>query len=327
MNHPKIAVTMGDPAGVGPEICLELLGNKRVSEHCVPIVFGDADVLSRCAEKTGKLKPYKEITRAELNMADAPSVLSLDGIDIDQLTPGSISEATGHATYRYLESAITACRQSEVDAVTTAPANKTALRQAGITQPGQTEIFAEHTETETFCMMLTSDVLTCSFVTVHVGYHEVAGMLTTERILEVIELTYRSMKHLRNREPQLAVCGLNPHAGEGGLFGNREEDLIIAPAIERARSLGMRIEGPLPPDTAFLPERRAVTDAFICMYHDQGHIPLKALAFDRAVNCTLGLPIVRTSVDHGTALDIAWQGKAGAESLIEAVILAARMRP
>ncbi len=327
MNHPKIAVTMGDPAGVGPEICLELLGNKRVSEHCVPIVFGDADVLSRCAEKTGKLKPYKEITRAELNMADAPSVLSLDGIDIDQLTPGSISEATGHATYRYLESAITACRQSEVDAVTTAPANKTALRQAGITQPGQTEIFAEHTETETFCMMLTSDVLTCSFVTVHVGYHEVAGMLTTERILEVIELTYRSMKHLRNREPQLAVCGLNPHAGEEGLFGNSEEELIIAPAIERARSLGMRIEGPLPPDTAFLPERRAVTDAFICMYHDQGHIPLKALAFDRAVNCTLGLPIVRTSVDHGTALDIAWQGKAGAESLIEAVILAARMRP
>lgn len=327
MNHPKIAVTMGDPAGVGPEICLELLGNKRVSEHCVPIVFGDADVLSRCAEKTGKLKSYKEITRAELNMADAPSVLSLDGIDIDQLTPGSISEATGHATYRYLESAITACRQSEVDAVTTAPANKTALHQAGITQPGQTEIFAEHTETETFCMMLTSDVLTCSFVTVHVGYHEVAGMLTTERILEVIELTYRSMKHLRNREPQLAVCGLNPHAGEEGLFGNSEEELIIAPAIERARSLGMRIEGPLPPDTAFLPERRAVTDAFICMYHDQGHIPLKALAFDRAVNCTLGLPIVRTSVDHGTALDIAWQGKAGAESLIEAVILAARMRP
>ena len=327
MNHPKIAVTMGDPAGVGPEICLELLRNKRVSEHCVPIVFGYADVLSRCAEKTGKLKPYKEITRAELNMADAPSVLSLDGIDIDQLTPGSISEATGHATYRYLESAITACRQSEVDAVTTAPANKTALRQAGITQPGQTEIFAEHTETETFCMMLTSDVLTCSFVTVHVGYHEVAGMLTTERILKVIELTYRSIKHLRNREPQLAVCGLNPHAGEGGLFGNREEELIIAPAIERARALGMRIVGPLPPDTAFLPERRAVTDAFICMYHDQGHIPLKALAFDRAVNCTLGLPIIRTSVDHGTALDIAWQGKAGAESLIEAVILAARMRP
>ncbi|RPF92015.1 MAG: 4-hydroxythreonine-4-phosphate dehydrogenase PdxA, partial [Roseibacillus sp. TMED18] len=303
MNHPKIAVTMGDPAGVGPEICLELLGNKRVSEHCVPIVFGDADVLSRCAEKTGKLKSYKEITRAELNMADAPSVLSLDGIDIDQLTPGSISEATGHATYRYLESAITACRRSEVDAVTTAPANKTALHQAGITQPGQTEIFAEHTGTDTFCMMLTSDVLTCSFVTVHVGYHEVAGMLTTERILKVIELTYRSIKHLRNREPQLAVCGLNPHAGEGGLFGNREEELIIAPAIERARALGMRIVGPLPPDTAFLPERRAVTDAFICMYHDQGHIPLKALAFDRAVNCTLGLPIIRTSVDHGTAFD------------------------
>tara|TARA_B100000963_G_scaffold347639_1_gene354229 strand:- start:4598 stop:5581 length:984 start_codon:yes stop_codon:yes gene_type:complete len=326
MSHPKIAVTMGDPAGVGPEICLELLGNERVSEHCIPIIFGDAEVLSRCAEKTGKQKPSDVITWADLSTVDAPSVLSLEGIDVDQLTPGEISEATGHATYRYLDSAITACRRSEVDAVTTAPANKTALRQAGITQPGQTEIFAEHTETKNFCMMLTSDVLTCSFATVHVGYHEVAGMLTSERILEVIELTRRSIKHLRGREPQLAVCGLNPHAGEGGLFGNREEELIITPAIERARSLGMRIEGPLPPDTAFLPDRRAVTDAFICMYHDQGHIPVKALAFDRGVNCTLGLPIIRTSVDHGTALDIAWQGKAGAESLIEAVILASRMK-
>ena len=326
MSHPKIAVTMGDPAGVGPELCLELLRNERVSEHCVPIVFGDVEVLHECADVTEKPRPLQVITPADLNTADIPSVLSLDGIGIEQLTPGTISEATGHATYRYLESAISACRRGEVDAVTTAPANKSALHQAGILQPGQTEIFAEHTATENFCMMLTSDILTCSFVTVHVGYHEVAGMLTTQRILEVIELTYRSIKHLRSREPHLAVCGLNPHAGEGGLFGNHEEELIITPAIERARSLGMRIEGPLPPDTAFLPDRRAVTDAFICMYHDQGHIPLKALAFDRAVNCTLGLPIVRTSVDHGTALDIAWQGKAGPESLIEAVILAARMR-
>ncbi len=325
MSHPKIAVTMGDPAGVGPELCLELLRNERVSEHCVPIVFGDVEVLHECADVTEKPRPLQVITPADLNTADIPSVLSLDGIGIEQLTPGTISEATGHATYRYLESAISACRRGEVDAVTTAPANKSALHQAGILQPGQTEIFAEHTATENFCMMLTSDILTCSFVTVHVGYHEVAGMLTTQRILEVIELTYRSIKRLRSREPHLAVCGLNPHAGEGGLFGNHEEELIITPAIERARSLGMRIEGPLPPDTAFLPDRRAVTDAFICMYHDQGHIPLKALAFDRAVNCTLGLPIVRTSVDHGTALDIAWQGKAGAESLIEAVILAARM--
>ena len=325
MSHPKIAVTMGDPAGVGPELCLELLRNERVSEHCVPIVYGDVEVLYKCADVTGKPRPHQVLTPEDLSVVDIPSVLSLDGIGIEQLTPGTISEATGRATYRYLESAISACRRGEVDAVTTAPANKSALHQAGILQPGQTEIFAEHTATENFCMMLTSDILTCSFVTVHVGYHEVAGMLTTQRILEVIELTYRSIKHLRSREPHLAVCGLNPHAGEGGLFGNHEEELIITPAIERARSLGMRIEGPLPPDTAFLPDRRAVTDAFICMYHDQGHIPLKALAFDRAVNCTLGLPIVRTSVDHGTALDIAWQGKAGAESLIEAVILAARM--
>ena len=168
-------------------------------------------------------------------------------------------------------------------------------------------------------MMLTSDVLTCSFVTAHVGYHEVPGLLSVERIVEVIELTREAMRRIRGKEPKIVVCGLNPHAGEHGLFGNQEEERIILPAIEEQRTAGANIEGPLPPDTAFLEWRRAETDAFVCMYHDQGHIPLKALAFDKAINTTLGLPIVRTSVDHGTALDIAWQGKANSQSLIEAV--------
>ena len=143
--------------------------------------------------------------------------------------------------------------------------------------------------------------------------------------MNVIELTAAAMRRMRGREPRLVVCGLNPHAGEDGLFGQREEERIIAPAIDAARAQGSEIEGPLPPDTAFLPARRAVTDAYICMYHDQGHIPLKALAFDTAINTTLGLPVVRTSVDHGTAFDIAWQGKANANSLFEAVVLAARL--
>lgn len=325
MSRPKIAITMGDPAGVGPEICLDLLRSTRVSDHCVPIVFGDADILTRCANETGKPGPLHVIAPAELNTTHSPSILSVGGIRIDQFTPGTISSATGEATYRYLESAITACREGAVNAVTTAPANKSSLREAGITQPGQTEIFAEHTATQNFCMMLTSDILTCSFVTVHVGYGEVPLLLTTERILTVIELTHNAMKSLHGREPRLAICGLNPHSGEGGLFGGREEEDIIVPAIDAARSLQINIEGPLPPDTAFLEPRRGETDAFVCMYHDQGHIPVKALAFDRAVNCTLGLPIVRTSVDHGTALDIAWQGKASAKSLEEAVILASRM--
>jgi 4-hydroxythreonine-4-phosphate dehydrogenase len=174
-------------------------------------------------------------------------------------------------------------------------------------------------------MMLTSPALTCSFATVHVGYYEVPALLTTQRITDVIDLTAEAMRRIRGREPKLSVCGLNPHAGESGLFGNREEEEIIQPAIDAARAKGLDIDGPLPSDTAFLPERRASRDAFICMYHDQGHIPLKALAFDSAINTTLGLPVVRTSVDHGTAFDIAWKGKANPNSLFEAVRLAARL--
>jgi 4-hydroxythreonine-4-phosphate dehydrogenase len=174
-------------------------------------------------------------------------------------------------------------------------------------------------------MMLTSPELTCSFATVHVGYHEVPRLLTVQRILDVIELTADAMRRLRDRAPTLVVCGLNPHAGENGLFGQREEERFIKPAVDAARAQGLQIEGPIPPDTAFLPGRRKRTDAFICMYHDQGHIPLKALAFDSAINTTLGLPVIRTSVDHGTAFDIAWQGKANPNSLYEAVLLAARL--
>jgi 4-phospho-D-threonate 3-dehydrogenase / 4-phospho-D-erythronate 3-dehydrogenase len=160
---------------------------------------------------------------------------------------------------------------------------------------------------------------------VHVGYSEVPALLTQARILDVIELTAEAMQHLRGTKPKIGVLGLNPHAGEHGLFGNGEEERIIIPAMEAARAIGIDVEGPIPPDTAFLPAKRRSTDAFICMYHDQGHIPLKALAFDTAVNTTLGLPMIRTSVDHGTACDIAWQGKAKGSSMVEAVRLAVRL--
>ena len=174
-------------------------------------------------------------------------------------------------------------------------------------------------------MTFFADELTCSLVTVHIGYHEVPAALTTQRILDVIELTAEAVRRQRGRVPRLAVLGLNPHAGEHGLFGRGEEERIIAPAVAAARQAGLNIVGPLPPDTAFLPARRRDTDAFICMYHDQALIPMKALAFDSAVNTTLGLPVVRTSVDHGTAFDIAWQGKASAANLFAAVRLAAKL--
>jgi 4-hydroxythreonine-4-phosphate dehydrogenase len=172
-------------------------------------------------------------------------------------------------------------------------------------------------------MMLTSEPITCSLVTTHVGYSDVPHLLSSERILQVIELTAEAMRQIRRGEPKLVVCGLNPHAGEHGLFGGGEEERLIVPAVHAARAQGINVRGPMPPDTAFLRQHRACTDAYVCMYHDQGLIPLKALAFDTAVNVTLGLPIVRTSVDHGTALDIAWTGQAQVGSLLEAVRLAA----
>ncbi len=239
------------------------------------------------------------------------------------MTPGQVDARCGDAAYRYVIGAIDAALAGEVDAVATAPLHKEALHAAGHDFPGHTEIFATRMHAEKSCMMLTSPEITCSLVTVHVGLGEVATLLTTERIREVIDLTAVAMRRLRGREPRLAVCGLNPHAGEGGIFGQREEERIIAPAVEAARATGLTIEGPLSPDTAFLPERRRRTDAYVCMYHDQGLIPLKALAFDSAINTTLGLPVVRTSVDHGTAFDIAWQGVANPSSLYEAVRMAA----
>jgi 4-hydroxythreonine-4-phosphate dehydrogenase len=174
-------------------------------------------------------------------------------------------------------------------------------------------------------MMLTAEAITCALVTVHVGYRDVPALLTQESIRNTIELTAEAMRRIRGRAPRLLVCGLNPHAGERGLFGDREEERIIAPAIEAAQAMGIDVRGPLPPDTAFLPKYRAECDAYICMYHDQGLIPLKALAFEDAVNVTLGLPIVRTSVDHGTAFDIAWHGIADVSSFVQAVKLAAKL--
>ena len=326
---PQIAVTMGDPAGVGPEICLRLLANADLARECVPIVFGDAAVLRRVAGKLGLPFTAPVIAKADWPQRSrevrVTSVLDLQCVDAAAVMPGQVDARCGEAAFRYVLASIAAGLAGEVDAITTAPLNKEALHAAGHKYPGHTEIFAERMRAERSCMTFFSDELTCSLVTVHIGYHEVPAALTTQRILDVIELTADAVRRQRGREPRLAVLGLNPHAGEHGLFGQGEEERIIAPAIEAARKSGLSIVGPLPPDTAFLPARRRETDAFICMYHDQALIPMKALAFDSAVNTTLGLPVVRTSVDHGTAFDIAWQGKATAENLFAAVRLAAKL--
>lgn len=323
MERPRIAVTVGDPAGVGPEVCLRAAADEEVLEACVPILFGSAEVLRACTERLGLLMP--EVVESIEEIQDRPAVFDLGGIGIDDFVPGTVSEKTGQASFDWIQGAIDSALAGQVAAVTTGPINKEAIYAAGIRFPGHTEMFAARCDAERSCMMQFSPEITCTFVTTHVGYAEVPGLLTIDRIYQVLELTDRALQRIHNRRPKMVVCGLNPHAGEHGLFGNREEELVIIPAMDRARQAGMDVEGPLPPDTAFLSWRRETTDAFVCMYHDQGHIPVKALAFDSAVNTTLGLPMIRTSVDHGTALDIAWQGKARHSSMVAALKLAAKL--
>ena len=316
---------MGDPAGVGPEVCLRLLQNDAMAERCVPIIFGDRTVLEQSAEQCGLAKPTKYIEG--LAEAEGPCVLDLCAITTNDFATGTVNAATGRAGYTYVEDAINAALSGQVAAVTTAPLNKEALRAAGVPFPGHTEIFAALTHAQRACMLQYSSEVRCVFVTTHVPYAEVPRLLTKERILDTLELGAQAMRRIgciHGNEPKIGVLGLNPHAGEHGLFGN-EEETIIGPAIETARDRGFDVEGPIPPDTAFLPAKRRATDFFVCMYHDQGHIPLKALCFDEAVNTTLGLPIIRTSVDHGTALDIAGKGKANPNSLFEAVKLAKQL--
>ena len=319
MTLPKIAVTMGDPAGVGPEVCLRLLQDEAIARLCTPIVFGSAAVLEQAAVQCCLAKPGKVV--AGLSEADSPCVLDIGAIGLDDFTTGAVNAATGRAAFTYIEDAINAALSGQIAAVTTAPINKVALHAADIPFPGHTEIFAAKTHAPRYCMLQYSSEVRAVFVTTHVGYAEVPGLLTKAAILDTIELGAQAMRRIRGGGPRIVVLGLNPHAGENGLFG-REEQVAIIPAIESARKLGLNVEGPVPPDTAFLPAKRRETDLFVCMYHDQGHIPLKALCFDEAVNTTLGLPIVRTSVDHGTALDIAGLGQANPNSLFEAVKLA-----
>lgn len=314
---------MGDPAGVGPELVLKLLTEPRVLSCCTPIVIGDHTLLQRVAQKLTLPCPEPIPNELAIPAWAKPGVLDLG--PTPHVQPGRVTRDTGAASYAFVDTATRLTLQGHVCALVTGPIHKEAIRLAEVPYVGHTELLTDRTGAERVCMMLTSDEITCSLVTAHVGFRSVLEELSPSRILETIELSHEAMQRMRGRPPRLTVCGLNPHAGENGLLGEREEEILIAPAIEQARRRGMQLTGPLPPDTAFTPMQRAQTDAYICMYHDQGLIPLKALAFDRAVNVTLGLPIVRTSVDHGTALDIAWQGKASVSSFVEAVILAARL--
>ncbi|MCX8090377.1 MAG: 4-hydroxythreonine-4-phosphate dehydrogenase PdxA [Verrucomicrobiae bacterium] len=333
---PVLAITMGDPAGIGPELCLRALVEPSVRAVCVPVVFGDAAVLEEVREELARIgrqpncaePSVRVLDRAEWSRAtavDAPAVVDCAALAHSRVTPGRVSAECGRASFEYVQRAVEEALAGRVAGIVTAPIHKEALRLAGVPYPGHTEMLAALTGARRSCMMLWSPELVVSLVTTHIGYAEVPGALSVARVLEVIELTHEAMQRLAAGPVRLGVCGLNPHAGEHGLFGQREEQRFIEPAIQRARELGMEVEGPLSPDAAFTAQQRRRYSAIVCLYHDQGHIPFKMLAFETGVNVTLGLPIVRTSVDHGTAFDIAWKGVANPQSLFSAVRLAARL--
>ena len=318
---------MGDPAGVGPELCLRALAEPEARQHGVPLVFGDGRVLDRVAAACGLAAPTRRLSLRDWiagARVDVPAVVDVDAVDAPSVRPGEVQGACGRAAAAYIRAAVESAMSRKVQALVTAPIHKEALRMAGIRHPGHTEWLAELTGARRHCMMMASDRIVVSLATTHVALAEMPSRLTRRGIVDALELTAEALGHLRGRPPRLAVCALNPHAGEHGLLGTEEQE-IIQPAIDEARGLGLDVEGPLPPDTAFVPARLARTDAYVVMYHDQGLIPFKMLSFEDGVNVTLGLPIVRTSVDHGTAFDIAWKGIASPRSLFAAIRWAVRL--
>ncbi len=321
-TEPLLAITMGDPSGVGPEIIALALEEDNFSRNC--LVIGDIERLKVGARKAGSSTRYRVAESACRAGSDRQVPVLQVGL-VDQTVPfGQLSANSGECAYQCIIKAIDLAMEGSVDAVVTAPINKESLQLAGHIYPGHTEILAERTETEETVMMLAAGSMRVLHVTTHIPLSQVPGAISTERIVRVLELGDDALKKMGIKKPLFAVAGLNPHAGEGSIFGD-EEELIIAPAVELAIDRGIRVEGPVPPDVVFLKMHRGKYDAIIAMYHDQGHIPLKLLAFESGVNVSLGLPIIRTSVDHGTAFDIAGKGLADPGSLVEALRLAASM--
>lgn len=320
-GRPRLAITVGEIAGVGPELAMRCAADATIRARCEPILVGPIAGLERVAKE---LPSDVDSSTDWVRFVNdhARDWVDIGNLQLDMVQPGTFSRETGRASYEAVVWAIDAALTGQVDAIVTGPIQKEAWHAAGITYPGHTELLAARTGTDDFRMMLSAPELSCALVTIHIPLADVAEALDIASIVRTIHLAAGSMRHRATGDVRVTVCGLNPHAGENGLFSHAEEEEIIAPAIAAAAVEGIRIIGPVPPDTAFTPAMRAKTDVYVCMYHDQGLIPLKAIAFDEGVNVTLGLPIVRTSVDHGTALDIAWKGLASHSSMLAAINMA-----
>ncbi len=332
---PRLAITMGDPAGIGPEIVVKACGRlrPRIAAGALRLlVIGHGSALEAARRLVGE--PH-ELPQTEAD-ADWPPVAFLPaGAELAPIAAGEVAAEAGRFAYLAVERAVALALDGRVDAIVTAPLNKEALNLAGFRYAGHTEMLAALTGAKGSVMLLAHGEMRVGHVTTHVALADVPSLLTPERLRRTIELTHRAVRDLGVPRPRLAVAALNPHAGEGGLFG-RQDIEIIAPMVAACRAAGLDVAGPVPGDTVFVKMRARQFDAVVAMYHDQGHIPVKLLGFDvdpatgawralSGVNITLGLPLIRTSVDHGTAFDIAGQGVASEESLIEAIDIAIRL--
>jgi 4-hydroxythreonine-4-phosphate dehydrogenase len=330
MSRPIIALTMGDAAGIGPEIIMKSLAHSELYDICRPLVVGDASRLREAGRIVGGTLKVRSLRPGQFDEA-AFEPGTVDCIDLalipSDLPWGKLSPVAGDAAYQFIAEAARLALAGKVAAICTAPINKEALQAGGHKYPGHTELLAALTQTPEVSMMLSTPRLKVTHVTTHIGLIDAIDRIEPDLVERTIERAHSVLVRAGNPNPRIGVCGINPHAGENGLFGRGEEEAKIAPAIAACRARGWEVLGPLPADTLFFLAQRGDFDMVIAMYHDQGHAPVKVLGLESGVNITIGLPVVRTSVDHGTAFDIAGTGIADERSMLEAMRQAAELAP
>lgn len=319
-DRPILGFTIGDPAGAGPEICIKALNKPEITEICRPVLYGDEKVMRRAMQIVPPRMELRLIREPQEYQDGYMNLISLDNMP-DHWEFAKVQASCGKAAFEFIVRAVEDAKTKKIEGVVTGPINKEAMNAAGIHYAGMTEIFADLTGTKDYAMLLTGGPLKVIHVSTHVSMKQAIERVKKDRVLRVIHLAQQAMRELGVEKPKIGVAGLNAHAGENGLFGDEELKEVI-PAIEAARKEGLDVTGPVPPDTVFLKAKNGMFDIVVVMYHDQGHIPLKLLDFMGGVNVTVGIPILRTSVDHGTVFGKAGKGTADESSMIKAIELA-----
>ncbi|MBA4509530.1 4-hydroxythreonine-4-phosphate dehydrogenase PdxA [Clostridium sporogenes] len=327
-NKPIIGIPIGDPAGVGPEIVVKSLTEAEVYEKCNPILIGDAKVIKQAmgfCNVNLNINTIKKVDEGKFTLGTI-DLVDLNNIDINELKIGKVQGIAGKAAFEYIKKSVEMAKEGEIDAIATTPINKESLREGNVNYIGHTEILADLTDTEDPLTMFEVRGMRVFFLTRHVSLREACDLVTKERVLDYIIRCSEALEKLGVKDGKMAVAGLNPHSGEHGLFGDEEMKAVV-PAIEEAQKMGYKVEGPIGADSVFHLALMGRYNSVLSLYHDQGHIATKTLDFERTIAVTNGMPILRTSVDHGTAFDIAGTGIASSVSMVEAIILAAKYSP